>query len=38
LNKWELVFDFTNKGEANYTVIPPAEWKTEALNLPDSDE
>jgi len=37
-NKWELVFDFTDKGSPNYTVIPPAEWKTEALNLPDSDE
>jgi protein XRP2 len=36
-NKWELVFDFTDKGSPNYTVIPPAEWKTEVLNLPDSD-
>ena len=36
-NKWELVFDFSLKGEANYTVIPPEEWKTEALNIPDDE-
>ena len=36
-NKWELVFDFTDTGSPNYRVIPPAEWKTESLNLPDSD-
>ena len=36
-NKWELVFDFTNKGEANYEVIPPSEWKTETITIPDDD-
>lgn len=38
MNKWELVFDFSDKGEVNYTVIPPEEWKVQTLNIPDSDE
>ena len=36
-NKWELVFDFTNKGESNFSVIPPSEWKTETITIPDDD-
>ena len=36
-NKWELVFDFTEKSESNFSVIPPSEWKTETLKIPDDD-
>lgn len=27
VNKWELVFDFSNRGESNFSVVPPEEWK-----------
>jgi hypothetical protein len=28
VNKWELVFDFSHKGEDNFKVLPPSEWST----------
>ena len=28
VNKWELVFDFSEKEESNFSVIPPQEWQT----------
>jgi hypothetical protein len=27
VNKWELVFDFSNRGESNFHVMEPSEWK-----------
>ena len=38
-NRWELVFDFTEKESgSNFGVIPPEEWKYETLTVPDSDD
>ena len=36
-NKWELIFDFTEKKESNFGVIPPSEWRTETLTIPGDD-
>jgi hypothetical protein len=30
-NKWELVFDFSNKGESNFAVIPPEEFQIQTI-------
>ena len=26
VNKWELVFDFSNKGESNFQIVPPSDF------------
>ena len=31
------MFDFSEKSESNFSVIPPEEWKTETLTIPDDD-
>ena len=33
INKWELIFDFSNRGESNFSVVPPSEWQTEARTI-----
>lgn len=33
INRWELVFDFSNKGEANHFMLPPAEFQTELKQI-----
>lgn len=33
INKWELVFDFSNKGESNFSVIDPSEWSIETRQI-----
>lgn len=34
-NKWELIFDFSSKGNENYAQIDPADWSTELLEIPE---
>jgi len=33
VNKWELVFDFSNRGESNFSVVPPEEWKVQLCEI-----
>ena len=34
-NKWELIFDFSQKTEANFTVMDPSEFATQLLEIPE---
>ena len=38
INKWELVFDFSEKGESNFNVLPPSEWATEIKTIEGVEE
>lgn len=33
INKWELIFDFSQKNESNFSVVPPSEWHTEIRTI-----
>lgn len=33
INKWELIFDFSNKGEMNFSEMDPSEWKPEIREI-----
>lgn len=33
INRWELVFDFSKKGEENHVMLPPAEFTTELKQI-----
>lgn len=33
LNKWELIFDFSNIGLSNFSTVPPAEWKIQVCEI-----
>ena len=34
-NKWELVFDFTAGATSNHAQLPPEQWSTQLLEIPD---
>lgn len=38
INKWELVFDFSPKGEANFKMLPPSEFQTEIKQIEGFEE
>lgn len=33
MNKWELVFDFSKKGEQNFSFMPPSEFHAQLINV-----
>lgn len=38
VNRWELVFDFSNKGVANHAMMPPNEFTTELKTIPGFED
>jgi hypothetical protein len=38
VNKWELVFDFSHKGEDNFKVLPPSEFSTRIESIEGFEE
>lgn len=38
VNKWELVFDFSNRGDSNFKVMDPSEWKPDIRRIEGFDE
>ena len=35
VNKWELIFDFSANDTSNHSQIPPEQWSTKLLQIPD---
>ena len=38
VNRWELVFDFSHKGEDNHKMMEPADFKTELKQIEGFEE